>query len=109
VQYSDYQRTLDDQWVTLAAFHLESEANQWWQQMMKVYREEQLVITWEMFEKELILKTGLEDHDANMEDLGDELHKLNNERTFISLYSMAGVHRTSDHACVSNSVQTRIA
>jgi hypothetical protein len=44
VQYFDYKQTSDEQRVSLAAFHLESEANQWWQWMKKVYKEEGLPI-----------------------------------------------------------------
>jgi hypothetical protein len=46
VQYFDYKQTLEEQRMSLAAFHLESEANQWWQWMKKVYKESQLPITW---------------------------------------------------------------
>jgi hypothetical protein len=66
VQYFDYKQTPEDQRVSLAAFHLESEANQWWQWMKKVYREESLPITWEVFERELLIRFGpteVEDYD----------------------------------------------
>ena len=49
VQYFDYQGTPEDHKVTLAVFHLEGEANQWWQWMKKVHREGNQVITWEIF------------------------------------------------------------
>lgn len=42
----------------MAAFHLEGEANQWWQWMKKVHRKENVVITWEIFEKELLVSFG---------------------------------------------------
>ena len=49
MQYFDYQETSKDCKVTLAAFHLEGEANQWWQWMKKVYCEEKIEVTWENF------------------------------------------------------------
>ena len=30
-QYFEFQETLEERMVTLASFHLEGEANQWWQ------------------------------------------------------------------------------
>jgi hypothetical protein len=36
VLYFDYKQTPNDQKVALIAFHLEKEANQWWQWMKKV-------------------------------------------------------------------------
>ena len=41
-----------------AAFHLEGEVNQWWQWMKNVYHEENMTITWEGFEKELLIQFG---------------------------------------------------
>ena len=49
MQYFDSQGTSEDHKVTLAAFQLEGEANQWWQWMKKVYHEEKIEITWENF------------------------------------------------------------
>lgn len=65
-QYFDYKRIPADKQVPLATFHLEGEANQWWQWMKKVHREENVVITWEIFEKELLVRFGpteIEDYD----------------------------------------------
>ena len=47
--YFDYQGTSKDCKVTLATFHLEGEANQWWQWMKKVYCKERIEVTWENF------------------------------------------------------------
>jgi hypothetical protein len=49
VQYFDY-KIPEEQKVSLVAFHLESEANQWWQWVQKLYKEEQVPIAWEAFE-----------------------------------------------------------
>ena len=73
VQYFDYKQTSEDQRVSLAAFHLESEANQWWQWMKKMYKEEWLPITWEVFERELLIRFGpteVEDYDERIQQDG---------------------------------------
>ena len=63
-QYFDYQGTPEDRKVTLAAFHLEGEANRWWQSMKKVFQEEKTKITWKKFKKELLVRFGpMEDED----------------------------------------------
>ena len=58
MQYFDYQVTREEHKVVLAAFHLEGEANQWWQWLKKVYHEENKVVTWEIFKKELLVLFG---------------------------------------------------
>lgn len=63
-QYFDYQGTPEDRKVTLAAFHLEGEANRWWHWMKKVFQEEKTKITWKKFKKELLVRFGpMEDED----------------------------------------------
>ncbi|KAH9699246.1 hypothetical protein KPL71_024271 [Citrus sinensis] len=39
-QFYEYQGSTEDQKVVLASFHLEGEANQWWQWLRKSYQEE---------------------------------------------------------------------
>ena len=58
MQYFDYQGTREERKVALAAFHLEGEANRWWQWLKKVYREENKVVTWEKFKKESLVRFG---------------------------------------------------
>ena len=58
MQYFDYQGTRGERKVVLAAFHLDGEANQWWQWLKKVYHEENKVVTWEKFKKELLVRFG---------------------------------------------------
>ena len=43
---------MDEHKVTLAAYHLEGEANQWWQWMQRAY-EEKRPVTWKIFVEEL--------------------------------------------------------
>ncbi|KAF5468385.1 hypothetical protein F2P56_012540 [Juglans regia] len=42
----------------MAAYHLEGEANQWWQWLRRTLREEGNVISWEKFEQELWARFG---------------------------------------------------
>jgi hypothetical protein len=44
-QFFEYQSTAEEQKITLAAFYLEGEANQWWQWLKKVYQVENQHIT----------------------------------------------------------------
>jgi hypothetical protein len=72
VQYFDYKQMLEDQRVSLAAFHLESEANQWWQWIKKVHKEDRLAITWDVFEKELLIRFG----PTEVEDYAEALSRI---------------------------------
>lgn len=57
-QFFEFQGTADNQKVTLASFHLEGEANQWWQWMRRTYQEEGRSVSWESFEEELWARFG---------------------------------------------------
>ncbi|KAL5565238.1 hypothetical protein UlMin_028402 [Ulmus minor] len=57
-QFFEFQGTTNNQKVTLAAFHLEGEANQWWQWLRRTYQEEGRLVTWESFEEELWARFG---------------------------------------------------
>ncbi|KAH9763048.1 hypothetical protein KPL70_001041 [Citrus sinensis] len=57
-QFFEFQGIADNQKVTLASFHLEGEANQWWQWMRRTYQEEGRSVTWEFFEEELWARFG---------------------------------------------------
>ena len=39
-QFFDYQDTLVSQKVPLASYHMEGEANKWWQWLKRAYKEE---------------------------------------------------------------------
>lgn len=71
-QFFDYQGTLDNQKVSLASFHLEGEANQWWQWMNRTYKEESRIITWDNFEEELWARFGPTD----CEDFDEALSRV---------------------------------
>ena len=45
-QFVEYQGTTEVQKASLASFHLEGEANQWWQWLRRAYREENKEVTW---------------------------------------------------------------
>jgi hypothetical protein len=65
-QFFEFQATSEEQKVTLAAFYLEGEANQWWQWVKKIYQAENKLITWAILEKELLARFGpteYEDYD----------------------------------------------
>ncbi|XP_019052082.1 PREDICTED: uncharacterized protein LOC109114217 [Nelumbo nucifera] len=57
-QFFEFQRTPKEQKVGLATFHLEGEANQWWQWLNWTYKEENWMVTWTMFSKELWARFG---------------------------------------------------
>jgi hypothetical protein len=65
-QFFEYQSTAEEQKVTLVAFYLEGEENQWWQWLKKVYQAENQQITWPILERELLARFGpteYEDYD----------------------------------------------
>lgn len=69
---SVHQNTAEEQKLTLAVFHLEGEANQWWQWLKKVYHEERLPVTWEIFEKEVRTQFG----PTKYEDFNEALSRI---------------------------------
>ena len=52
-QFFEFQNTLEAQKVSLASYHLEGEANQWWQWIHRTFQEERRVLSWADFEDEL--------------------------------------------------------
>jgi N-glycosylase/DNA lyase len=52
-QFFVFQNTLELQKVSLASYHLEEEANQWWQWVRWLTEEEGRDISWANFEDEL--------------------------------------------------------
>ncbi|RVW50431.1 putative mediator of RNA polymerase II transcription subunit 36b [Vitis vinifera] len=92
-QFFEFQRTPEDQKVSLAAFHMEGEANQWWQWLNRTYKEENRTVTWTMFADELWARFGptdgedfdealshikqsgsLRDYQREFEKLGNRVH-----------------------------------
>jgi hypothetical protein len=71
-QFFEYQETVDNQKVSLASFHLEGEANQWWQWLHRAYKEEGRTVTWEIFEEELWARFG----PTKCEDFDEALSKI---------------------------------
>ncbi|KAA8520752.1 hypothetical protein F0562_014976 [Nyssa sinensis] len=89
-QFFEYQGTTDAQKVPLASFHLEGEANQWWQWLRRTFKEEGRVLNWEIFEAELWARFGpsdCEDFDkalsrirqvGSLRDYQEEFERLGN-------------------------------
>ncbi|KAL9429100.1 hypothetical protein AB3S75_030999 [Citrus x aurantiifolia] len=71
-QFFEYQGTTETQKVALASFHLEGEANQWWQWLHKAYKKEGRMVTWTDFEEELWARFG----PTECEDFDEALSKL---------------------------------
>ena len=63
---------MEAQKVTFASFHLEGEANQWWQWLHKAYKEEGRTVTWRDFEEELWARFGPTD----CEDFDEALSRV---------------------------------
>ena len=57
-QFFEFQNTPEAQKVSLASYHLEGEANQWWQWIRKTLQEEGRVISWANFEDKLWARFG---------------------------------------------------
>ncbi|KAF2325565.1 hypothetical protein GH714_030423 [Hevea brasiliensis] len=71
-QFFGFQGTTEAQKVSLASFHLEGEANQWWQWLRRAYKEEQREITWAIFEEELWARFG----PTECEDFDEDLSRV---------------------------------
>ncbi|RVW35013.1 Retrovirus-related Pol polyprotein from transposon 17.6 [Vitis vinifera] len=89
-QFFEYQGIPAAQKVSLASFHLEGEANQWWQWLRRSYSEEGKEVAWADFEEELWARFGpteCEDFDealsrvkqmGSLRDYQREFEKLGN-------------------------------
>ncbi|KAH9751491.1 hypothetical protein KPL71_014318 [Citrus sinensis] len=75
-QFFEDEESTEDQKVVLASFHLEGEANQWWQWLRRSYQEEGRVVTWEIFMEELWARFGPTD----CEDFDEALSRKEFER-----------------------------
>ncbi|KAH9660406.1 retrotrans gag domain-containing protein [Citrus sinensis] len=71
-QFFEFQGINNEQKVSLASFHLEGEANQWWQWLRRSYKEEGKEVTWEIFHDELWPRFGPTD----CEDFDEALLKV---------------------------------
>lgn len=72
-QYFAYQELPMDQRVNFASYHLEEEANEWWQATSKALGEEKIPITWDVFEEELWARFG----PSGAENFDEALSKIN--------------------------------
>ena len=57
-QFFEFQNTAETQKVSLASYHLEGEANQWWQWIHRNFQDEGRAIAWVNFEHELWARFG---------------------------------------------------
>ncbi|CAL1391412.1 unnamed protein product [Linum trigynum] len=57
-QFFEFQAIPEGQKVSLASYHLEGDANQWWQWLRRTYRADGIPITWESFSSELWARFG---------------------------------------------------
>nr|TKR91215.1 hypothetical protein D5086_0000225710 [Populus alba] len=57
-QFFEFQNTAETQKVSLASYHLEGEANQWWQWIRRNFQDEGRAIAWVDFEDELWARFG---------------------------------------------------
>jgi hypothetical protein len=61
-QYFELQKTPEVQKVTLAAFYLEGEVNQWWQWLKNIYVQDAKPFIWVNFEQDLLAPFGPTDY-----------------------------------------------
>ncbi|RVX02376.1 Retrovirus-related Pol polyprotein from transposon 297 [Vitis vinifera] len=76
-KFFEFQEIAADQKVRLASFHLEGEANQWWQWFRKAFAEGQGSISWEAFEDEVRARFGPPDS----EDFDEALSRVRQSGT----------------------------
>ncbi|CAA0811245.1 Unknown protein, partial [Striga hermonthica] len=61
-QYFELNETDGTDRVRYAAYYLDGEANVWWQWLTRIYHKRQQVITWDVFERELLTRFGTSDY-----------------------------------------------
>ncbi|XP_042941551.1 uncharacterized protein LOC122288885 [Carya illinoinensis] len=71
-QFFEFQNTPEAQRVSLASYHLEGEANQWWQWIRRTFQEDGRVLSWMNFEDELWARFGPSD----CEDFDEALSRV---------------------------------
>ena len=71
-QFFSFQNTPELQKVSLASYHLEGEANQWWQWVRRLTEEEGRVLSWANFEEELGVRFG----PSECEDFDESLSRI---------------------------------
>lgn len=74
-QFFEFQGTTAPQKVSLASFHLQGEANQWWQWLRRSYKEEDKEVTWDIFQEELWARFG----PTECKDFDEALSKVKQE------------------------------
>ncbi|CAA0830138.1 Unknown protein, partial [Striga hermonthica] len=62
MQYFELNETDGPDRVRYAAYYLDGEANVWWQWLTRVYCKRQQIITWDIFERELLARFGTFDY-----------------------------------------------
>ncbi|KAA8542122.1 hypothetical protein F0562_023274 [Nyssa sinensis] len=71
-QFFEFQNTPEIHKVSLAAYHLEGEANQWWQWLRRTLQEEGRALSWTSFEDELWTRFG----PSECEDFDEALSRV---------------------------------
>lgn len=71
-QCFELQSTPEAQKVSLASYHLEGEANQWWQWIRRTFEEEERALSWENFKDELSARFG----PSECEDFDEALSRI---------------------------------
>ena len=71
-QFLEYQSTFESQRLSLASYHLEGEANHWWQWLRRAFQEEGKEVSWGMFVEKILSCFGHTDY----EDFDESLSKI---------------------------------
>ncbi|CAA0829053.1 Unknown protein, partial [Striga hermonthica] len=61
-QYFELNETDGTDRVRYAAYYLDGEANVWWQWLTRIYHKRQQIITWDVYERELLTRFGTSDY-----------------------------------------------
>ncbi|KAJ0044952.1 hypothetical protein Pint_05472 [Pistacia integerrima] len=86
-QFFEFQGTADNQKVSLASFHLEGEANQWWQWLRRAYQEEGRLVK------------ALRDYQKEFERLGNRVHGWS-QKTLVGLFKGGLRSEISEMICM---------
>ncbi|CAE6129046.1 unnamed protein product [Arabidopsis arenosa] len=115
-QFFAYQDIPEDHHrVQLASYHLEDEAYQWWLAMTKTIKEDNTVITWNVFEGEMLVRFGsTEDFDealckikqtGSLEDYLLEFERLLSKVNGWTQKALVGTFMGGLHTSISDSIR----
>lgn len=116
-QYFEYHKMPHTQLVRFIAFHLDGVAYGWWRTTQKALRNDNIAVTWEVFEPELWARFGPNEgenfHEAlmqirqtgSLEAYQEEFERLHNKVFGLSQEALVGAFMNGLHYSIANRIR----